>query len=405
MKTKKYLTLIVIVFLIVVVGSTYWSNVVQKDYLDRVGTPISKEQSGEVEPVLQVVASGLGQIWGIDFIPGTSQLVATGNSGQIFIIDTESLDVKEINGVPEVESRGQGGLLDVAVSPEFDEDGKIYFTYSAGGNEGTATHLARGILDIELLILNDVEVLYVATPFKRGTSHYGSRVVIDGDYLFVTIGDRGDKDFDNHVSQDTSNALGATLRLLRDGNIPDDNPFVNDENILNEIYSYGHRNSQGMAIHPETGDLWQSEHGEQDGDEINIIRAGGNYGWPETHTGCGYITGRPIGDLPWERDDIVEPIHYWECNTGGFPPAGMVFYDGEIFYDWEGDLFVGGLASQYLAHFKVADEELVEQKPLLEEEGWRIRDVTVGKHDGAIYAAVEGQETSLVRIFPRIVEN
>ncbi len=300
MKTKKILIFILILFLIAVTGSIYWSNVMQKDYLDRVGTPISKEQNGEVEPVLQIVASELGQIWGIDFIPGTSHLVATENSGRLFIIDTESLEILEINGAPKVDSRGQGGLLDVAVSPEFDEDGKIYFTYSVGGNEGMATHLGRAVLNMELLTLKDVEVLYIATPFKRGTSHYGSRVVIDGDYLFVTVGDRGDKNFDDHVSQNTSNALGTTLRLLRDGSIPDDNPFVDDENVLDEIYSYGHRNVQGMTIHPETGDLWQSEHGEQDGDEINIIKKGGNYGWPETHTGCGYVTGRPIGDLPWE---------------------------------------------------------------------------------------------------------
>jgi len=404
-KSKKTITIIFIILLIMAVGVFYWWYSTQEDNLSRVGMPVGSLQNGEIEPVLQIVAKGLGQIWGIDFIPGTPQLIATENSGRLFIIDTETLEILEINGAPEVNSRGQGGLLDIAVSPEFDDDKSIYFTYSAGGNEGTATHLARAILDIELLTLKDTEALYIATPFQGGTSHYGSRVVIDGDYLFVTIGDRGDKNFENHVSQDTSNVLGSTLRLFRDGSIPDDNPFVGNPNVLDEIYSYGHRNSQGMALHPETGELWQSEHGERDGDEINIIRAGGNYGWPETHTGCDYITGRPIGSLPWDRDDIVDPIHYWECNTGGFPPAGMAFYNAEGFPEWQGDLFVGGLASQYLAHFRITDEGLEELDPLLDQEGWRVRDVAISLHDGAIYAAVEGREVSLVRITPRLTKN
>ena len=398
MKSKK---IILIILLIIAIGLAYWWYTTQEDDRSRIGAPISDQQNGEVEPVLEVVAENLGQIWGLDFIPNTSQLLATENSGKLFIIDTESLEVSEINGVLEVDSRGQGGLLDIAVSPEFNDDKKIYFTYSARGDGGTTTHLARANLDIEDLILKDIEVLYIAEPFQEGTSHYGSRVVIDGDYLFVTIGDRGDKNFNNHVSQDTSNALGTILRLFRDGSIPEDNPFVGDNNVLDEIYSYGHRNSQGMTINPKTGELWQSEHGERDGDEINIIKAGGNYGWPETHTGCDYITGRAIGELPWDRDDIVNPIHYWECNSGGFPPAGMTFYNAEGFSEWKGDLFVGGLAGQYLAHFRVTDEGLEELSPLLEEEGWRIRDVVVGQHDGAIYAAVEGREISLVRIVPR----
>ncbi len=400
-KSKRTLKSVFIILLVAFIGLSYLWHTTKEDDLSREGMPINGQQNGEVYPVLEIVAERLGQVWGIDFIPGTSQLVATENSGRLFVVDTETLEVLEVDGVPEVNNRGQGGLLDIAVSPEFSEDKKIYFTYSAGGNEGTATHLGRAILDMELLTLKDVEVLYVATPFQGGTSHYGSRVVIDGDYLFVTIGDRGDKNFDDHVSQDTGNALGTTLRLLRDGGIPDDNPFVGEEDVLDEIYSYGHRNAQGMAINPETGELWQSEHGERDGDEINIIEAGGNYGWPEAHTGCEYATGESIGGFPWERDDIVNPIHYWECNTGGFPPSGMTFYDAEGFLEWQGDLFVGGLAKQYLAHFRVTEEGLDELDPLLKEEGWRVRDVVVGQNDGAIYAAVEGRDISLVRITPR----
>jgi len=375
-----------------------------EDEKARVGMPIA-QAGNEVEPVLEVVAEDLGLIWAIDFLPGTSRLLANENSGSMFLIDTETLQVVEISGAPEVASSGQGGLLDVRVSPDFDEDNLVYLTYSAANEVGnTTTFLARGVLDLEEQSLTDLEVLYVAEPFLSGTSHYGSRVVIKGDYLYMTIGDRGDKNFDDHVSQDTTNVLGTTIRLYRDGNIPEDNPFVDDPDVLDEIYTYGHRNSQGMTIHPETGEIWQSEHGERDGDEINIIHGGNNYGWPIATYGCGYVTRQPIGDLPEDRDDTINPVHYWECGSGGFPPAGMTFYDAEGFADWQGDLFVGGLASEYLAHFRLTDNGLEELEPLLADEGWRVRDVTVGQHDGAIYAAVEGRTVSIVRIVPKPVE-
>ncbi len=375
-----------------------------EDEKARVGMPIAQAEN-EVEPVLEVVAEDLGLIWAIDFLPGTSRLLANENSGSMFLIDTEKLQVVEIAGAPEVASSGQGGLLDVRVSPDFDEDNLVYLTYSAANEVGnTTTFLARGVLDLEEQSLTDLEVLYVAEPFLSGTSHYGSRVVIKGDYLYMTIGDRGDKNFDDHLSQDTSNVLGTTIRLYRDGNIPEDNPFVDDPDVLDEIYTYGHRNSQGMTIHPETGEIWQSEHGERDGDEINIIHGGNNYGWPIATYGCGYVTRQPIGDLPEDRDDTINPVHYWECGSGGFPPAGMTFYDADGFVGWQGDLFVGGLASQYLAHFRLTDNGLEELDPLLADEGWRVRDVTVGQHDGAIYAAVEGRTVSIVRIVPKPIE-
>ncbi len=383
-------------------------HIVQQGIFDdekaRVGMPIA-QAGNEVEPVLEVVTEDLGLIWAIDFLPGTSRLLASENEGSMFLIDTETLEVVEITGVPEVDSRGQGGLLDVRVSPDFDQDQLVYLTYSAANDDGnTTTFLARAVLDLEGQRLTDLEELYFAEPFLDSTAHYGSRVIIQGDYLYMTIGDRGDKTFDDHVSQDTSNVLGTTIRLYRDGSIPEDNPFVDDPDVLDEIYTYGHRNSQGMTIHPETGEIWQSEHGERDGDEINIIHGGNNYGWPIATYGCGYVTRQPIGDLPEDRDDTINPVHYWECGSGGFPPAGMTFYDAEGFVSWKGDLFVGGLASQYLAHFRLTDNGLEELDPLLADEGWRVRDVTVGQHDGAIYAAVEGRTVSIVRIVPKPIE-
>jgi aldose sugar dehydrogenase len=370
----------------------------------RVDAPIAPPVNG-IEPVLEIVAEDLGLIWAIDFLPGTTMLLANEKSGSIFLINTETLDIVEIAGAPEVVSSGQGGLLDVTVSPDFDEDNLVYLTYSAANDRGeSTTHLARATLDLNELRLSSSEELYIAEPFLSSTAHYGSRVVIQGDYLYMTIGDRGDKNFDNHVSQDTSNVLGTTIRLMRDGSIPEDNPFVGNPDILDEIYTYGHRNSQGITINPETGEIWQSEHGERDGDEINIIYGGNNYGWPIATYGCTYITRQNIGVFPEERDDTINPVYYWECGSGGFPPAGMTFYDAEGFIDWQGDLFVGGLASQYLAHFRITDDGLEELDPLLEGEGWRIRDVTVGHHDGAIYAAVEGRSVSIVRIVPKPIE-
>jgi aldose sugar dehydrogenase len=399
--------LIYISIAVVIISGLIFYLVQQNIFVDekaRVDEPIAPAVS-DVEPVLEIVAEDLGLIWAIDFLPGTSKLLANEKSGSIYLIDTETLDIVEITGAPGVASGGQGGLLDVTVSPEFDEDKLIYLTYSAASDVGeTATHLARAVLDLDELRLSNLEVLYIAEPFLRSTAHYGSRVVIQGEYLYMTIGDRGDKDFENHVAQDTSNVLGTIIRLMRDGSIPEDNPFVSNPDILDEIYTYGHRNSQGMTIHPETGEIWQSEHGERDGDEINIILGGNNYGWPLATYGCTYATGQSIGVLPEERDDMLNPVHYWECGSGGFPPAGMTFYDADGFIDWEGDLFVGGLASQYLAHFRITVEGLEELEPLLENEGWRIRDVTVGHHDGALYAAVEGRSVSIVRIVPKPVD-
>ncbi len=403
---RKSLFIYVSIAVVILVGLTFYivQQGIFEDEKARVDTPIAQPVS-EVEPVLEVVAEDLGLIWAIDFLPGTSRLLANENSGSMFLIDTETLEVVEIAGAPEVVSSGQGGLLDVTVSPDFDEDNLVYLTYSVANEAGdTTTHLARAILDLEEQRLSGLEELYVAEPFMSGTSHYGSRVVIQDDYLYMTIGDRGDKNFDDHVSQDTTNVLGTTIRILRDGTIPEDNPFVDDTNVLDEIYTYGHRNSQGMAINPETGEIWQSEHGEQDGDEINIIYGGNNYGWPIATYGCNYVTGQDIGVLPEDRDDTINPVHYWECGSGGFPPAGMTFYDGDGFADWQGDLFVGGLASEYLAHFRLTDDGLEELDPLLADEGWRVRDVTVGHHDGAIYAAVEGHSVSIVRIVPEPIE-
>lgn len=346
----------------------------------------------EPEPATETVVDGLAGPWGTAWLPD-GRLAVTQSEGPLGLVDVDSGEVVDVAGVPEVDTGGQGGLLDVAVDPGFEEDGWLYLTYAASDGEGAqATHLARARLDPAAARLTDLEVLFVAEPFREGTSHYGSRVVVGADgRLYLTLGDRGDKDFDDHVAQDTSNTLGTTVRLERDGSVPADNPFVDDPEVHDAIFSYGHRNAQGMAVHPVTGELWQSEHGERDGDALHVTARGGNHGWPVAHTGCRYGTEEPLGDDPFERDDIVDPVFHWPCGSGGFPPAGIAFVEGEAFPAWQGDLLVGGLASRSLARFTVGEDgEVAEAGSLLADEGWRIRDVTVEPDSGVIYVVSDG---------------
>ncbi len=345
-------------------------------------------------------AQGLENPWGITFVDDSTALV-TESSGAIQLIDLDEEEKTGIGGVPEVDDSGQGGLLDVELHPEFSDNKWIYLTYSASNEEGSTTHLGRGELSLEEERLENFKVLHVAEPFKQGGRHYGSRILFDGEgYIYFTVGDRGEGDFgEDHVSQNTSNELGSTLRLEDDGSVPDNNPFVNESGVKDSIYSYGHRNVQGMTVHPETGDIWQSEHGEEDGDEINILESG-NYGWPITHTGCEYGTDEPVAEDPQGNPDVHNPVYYWECNTGGFPPAGMTFYAGDVFQEWEGDLFVGNLAGQYLGHFEVDGTDVEEKEPLLDGQDWRVRDVEVEEEAGYVYVLVDGEDVPLVRLEP-----
>ena len=324
----------------------------------------------EITEDTEVLLDSLSNPWGIAFINQDSMLI-TQKGGQLIYYDFDS--VREISGVPDVVSSGQGGLLDVDYN-----QGYVYLTYSASGSGGSATHLGRARLNLDSLSLDDFEVLRVITPFLSGGSHFGSRVLVVDDYLYMTTGDRGSKDFsENHPSQDTSNEIGTVIRLYKNGSIPQDNPYVNNDEFIDSIYTYGHRNVQGIAYH--NGEIWISEHGEQDGDMIHKLIAGGNYGWPLAHYGCTYVRGSPIGGFAHEIDDIINPIHYWECGSGGFPPAGMDFYEDR--------LFLGGLRSQYLAEFEFAEDDTLNEinQHLV---GHRVRDVM--SYDHGVHAITDG---------------
>ena len=359
--------------------------------------------SPEMAVTVETVAEGLESPWSITPLPGESQLLVTERVGRVVLVDREQGTVTAVDGTPEVYASGQGGMLDSALHPEFPDEPWVYLTYSAANDSGeSATHLGRGRLDVAGARFETFEQLHVAEPFVDSDAHFGSRVVFGPDgLLYMTVGDRQFKDFGpDHVAQQTTNELGTTLRLTRTGEVPDANPFVDEQSVVDTIFSYGHRNAQGMTVHPETGAVWQAEFGEQDGDEINVLEAGANYGWPVADEGCTYGEGEPIGVSHDDRDDVVAPVYSWPCGSGGFPPSGATFYTGEAFPDWQGDLLVGGLASQYLARFTV-DGRTVEEAPgLLKSREWRVRDVVVEPDSGHLLVAVDSPDAPIARLRP-----
>lgn len=317
--------------------------------------------------------------WGITFVSDNEALI-TQKEGTLIHLDIEEQETTRIEGVPDVADVGQGGLLDV----HYDQ-GYVYITYSASQNGEHATHLARGQLQNTTI---NFETLHVATPFTDGGSHFGSRVITQDDYVYYTTGDRGSKDFsENHASQDTESYLGKTIRLYKNGSTPQTNPFIDNESVHDAIYTYGHRNTQGITIHPETQEIWTSEHGERDGDKLNILRAGNNYGWPIAHSGCMYGTRIQVSDSEFEKEHVENPVYVWECTTGGFPPSGMTFYTGER-DEFNQELFVGNLAGQHLGRFSLQNGELIQKTPLLKDLEQRIRDVEQSP-DGKLYVITD----------------
>ncbi|MFB6168328.1 MAG: PQQ-dependent sugar dehydrogenase [Haloferacaceae archaeon] len=357
----------------------------------------------EGEYAVETVATGFEHPWAVEPLRASTLLV-TEQPGRLSLVDAETGATRGVDGVPDVFARGQGGLLDVTLGPTSPDEPWVYLTYSVGRSDGTSsTRLARGRLtgveggEPRLEALN---TLCTAEPFVESSGHYGSRVAFAPDgSLFLTVGDRQFKNFGpDHVAQDPSNDLGTTLRLNPDGTVPDDNPFVDDPDAGDAVFSYGHRNAQGLAVHPDTGAVWATEFGERDGDEINVLRAGANYGWPVASESCRYGSDEPVGVSHDDRADVVAPVYSWPCGSGGFPPSGAAFYDGDAL-PWTGDLLVGGLASQYLARFRVDGTDVQEADPLLADRGWRIRDVAVGS-EGAVYVAVDAGDAPVVRLVP-----
>ncbi len=335
----------------------------------------------------EVVVSELSIPWGITFLPDNSMLINEKEGKMIHFKDGVKT---EVQGVPKVYNRGQGGLLDIALHPNYEENGWIYFTFASSEGEGDGGHTAlmRAKLDNNTLV--NKELLYKATPNTTKGEHFGSRIVFDNDgFLYFTIGERGNRD---ENPQDITRDGGKVYRLNDDGSIPNDNPFVNEPNAKKAIYSYGHRNPQGMVVNPETGQIWVHEHGPKGGDEINIIKKGANYGWPVISYGINYV-GTKFTDIT-EKEGMEQPIHYWDPSIA---PSGMAFITSDNYPGWKGNLLVGSLKFSYMDKVVLSDEKVIKEERLLDGLG-RVRTIVQGP-DGYIYVGIEN--LGIVKLLPK----
>jgi glucose/arabinose dehydrogenase len=344
----------------------------------------------EKHPVqVTTLVKGLEHPWGLAFLPDGRVLV-TERPGRLRIVREWTLDPRPVEGLPEIVAFGQGGLLDVAAHPRHGETGWVYLSYSAPGPGGASTEVLRGTLRGHRL--EEVQVIFRMEPKTRAGRHFGSRLVFDRDgTLYVTLGDRGEQD----RAQRLEDHRGTIVRLHDDGRIPADNPFRGRPGARPEIFTYGNRNVQGAALHPATGVLWAHEHGPQGGDEVNVIRAGTNYGWPVITYGRNYGLGTRIGEGT-HKAGMAQPVHVWVPSIA---PSGMAFYDGERFPAWRGHLFVGALRDQMLVRLELDGDRVVREERMLRDVLGRIRDVRNGP-DGFLYLLTDAPSGMLVRLEP-----
>jgi glucose/arabinose dehydrogenase len=351
-----------------------------------------KTEKGDI--AVDIVADGLARPWAIDFLPD-KRMIVTERGGRMRIVSPDGKKSAAIKGVPGADVGGQGGLLDVAVHPGFAQNRLIYWSFSEAGKGGNSTAVARGKLSADGNVLEDVQVIFSQKPKVRSNLHFGNRLVFDGKgHLFVTLGERSAAKFRGQAQQLNSH-LGKVVRLMEDGSVPKDNPFVGKAGALPEIWSYGHRNPQAAAINPATGALWEIEHGPKGGDEINLPEPGKNYGWPIVSYGVNY-NGTPVGIGKREAPGMENPIYQW---TPVIAPSGMAFYTGDRFPQWKGNLFVGGLRAGALVRLELDGAKVTHEERLLKELGMRIRDVAQGP-DGALYVVTDASDGQIIRISP-----
>ena len=336
------------------------------------------------------VVEGLEYPWGLAFLPDGRMLV-TERSGRLRIVGKDGkLVPQSVAGLPQVAVHGQGGLLDVALHPRFTQNELVYLSYAARGEGGISTEVARGRLSGNRL--ENVEVIFRQQPKSGSGRHFGSRLVFDREgYLYITLGDRGDME----RAQKADDHAGSVIRLHDDGRVPADNPFVGKPGWKPEKYTFGNRNIQGAALHPRSGQLWTHEHGPQGGDEVNVIRAGVNYGWPVITYGVNYGIGTKIGEGS-HKPGMAQPLHYWVPSIA---PSGMAFYTGNRFPAWRGDLFLGALRDQVLVRLKLDGDKIVSEERMLKNVLGRIRDVRSGP-DGYLYLLTDESNGVLTRIEP-----
>lgn len=345
---------------------------------------ISQENPPEVKTpdqtkfTTETVVGGIDIPWGMDFI-SENEILVTEKKGILYRVTNG--EKAEVSGLPEIYKRGQGGLLDVALHPDYKNNKIIYFTAGVHieGDEGGNTALYCGELNGNSL--SNIKLLYKGKPNTKKGQHWGSRIVFDDKgHLFFGIGDRGNRDVN---PQDLNRDGGKIYRLNLDGSIPEDNPFADQEGALKAVYSYGHRNPQGMTVHPETGEIWENEHGPKGGDEINIIHKGKNYGWPLITYGINY-SGTSITDKT-SMLGMEEPLYYWVPSIA---PSGMAFSSSNVYKKWKGNLFVGSLKFKYLERLVLKNGKIAGREKILDDIG-RVRNVKEGP-DGYLYLCVEG---------------
>ena len=333
------------------------------------------------------VAGGLEHPWGLAFLPDGRMLV-TERPGRLRLVNPDGSVSAPVAGVPRVQARGQGGLLDVALHPRFAENGLVYLSFAEPGSGGAGTSVARGRLEGNTL--HDLEVIFRQAPKVDTGFHYGSRLVFDREgKLFVSTGDRGIQD----NAQDLSKGQGKLFRLNDDGTPAPELPLASTPGAHPGIYSYGHRNIQGMALNPSSGRLWAHEHGPRGGDEINVPRPGRNYGWPVITYGINY-SGTTIGEGLTEKAGMEQPIHQWTPSIGA---SGLAFYASERFKPWQGHAFVGSLALTHLERLVLDGERVVSREVLLDDWNERIRDVRQGP-DGALYVLTDAKNGQIARV-------
>lgn len=338
---------------------------------------------------LETVAEGLEHPWSLAFLPDGAQLV-TERAGRLRLIDNGNLRPEPIGGLPDLVVSGQGGLLDIVLHPDFTDNRILFLSYAhEQSRAGMTTRVAKARFDGEQL--QNVEVIFEALPRSRTSRHFAGRMEFDPEgNLYISVGDRGEKD----RAQDTGDDAGGVHRLTVDGEPAPGNPFLNDDSVNDTFFTYGNRNIQGMTRHPETGAIWTHEHGPRGGDEVNILHAGDDYGWPKVTYGIGY-SGFPITDKTTMKG-VTDPLHYWDPSIA---PSGMAFYTGDLFPAWQGDLFVGALKMRKLVRLRFESQKVVEEEDLLRDLDARIRDVRMGP-DGALWLLTDHNNGKVYRLVP-----
>ncbi len=353
----------------------------------------TERHSSEAGPVtVKEIVSGLENPWALAFLPDGKRMLVTERPGRLRVAGLDGSLSEPLAGVPEVFARSQGGLLDVRLSPAFEADRLVYLTYAEAGDQGKAgTAVGRGRLSDDASQLENFEVIFRQLPKLSTGVHFGSRLVFDGNgHLFVALGENNQRP----TSQDLDKHQGKVVRIGLDGSVPEDNPFVGQDGVRPEIWSYGHRNQQGAALNPWSGVLWTHEHGPRGGDEVNIPQSGKNYGWPLATHGINYSM-LPIPEAEGETVEGTEPPHHvWKKSPG---VSGMAFYDAERFPGWQHSLFIGALVDQSLIRLQLDGDRVVGEERLLKDLGARIRDVRVGP-DGYLYLLTDAGDGKLLQV-------